>query len=170
MSSLSLTASIRVPKVNSGLANTLESERRLDQEYIINPNRALYDDYGREAAIDTITDLTWGDDPMYRIDEENEVSRPQYSYYLNVPQGLQGVGDAMDYTFQAPRYKTMQNADTLGVNRFDSLGFAPTYKINTQLRPEWNNLSPADQQNLIEQERVQRIMSRLNQSARYSNN
>jgi hypothetical protein len=168
--SLSLTSSIRVPKVNTGLAANLLSERRLDQEYIIAPNRALYDDYGRTAGIDTITDLTWGDDPLYRMDEENEVSRPQYSYYLNVPQGLQGVGSGEDYTAEAPMYKSFRNADTLGVNRFDSLGFAPTYKINTELRPEFSNLSYADQQNLVEMERVNRIMSRVNESSRYSNN
>lgn len=170
MANLSLTASIRVPKVNSGLAANLESERRIDQEYIIAPNRALYDNYGREAGIDTIKDLTWGDDPLYRMLEEDEVSRPQYSYYLNVPQGLQGVSDDMDYTSQAPRYKSMYGSDTLGVNRFDSLGFAPTYKINTQLRPQFNNLSYADQANLTEMERVNRIMSKVNESARYSNN
>src|SRR5579872_6270789 len=150
--SLSLTASIRVPKVNTGLSNTLFSERRLDQEYIINPPRPLYDDYGREASIDTVTDLTFGDDPLYRMLEEDEVSRPQYSYYLNVPQGLQGVSDAEDYTDQAPVYKSMRNADTLGVNRFDSLGFAPTYKINTRLRPEFDGLSRADQETLVEAE------------------
>jgi hypothetical protein len=168
--SLSLTASIRTPKINTGLAANLLSERRLDQSYIINPDRALYDDYGREAGIDTITDLTWGDDPLYRMDEENEVSRPQYSYYLNVPQGLQGVGSGTDYTAEAPMYKSLRNADTLGVNRYDSLGFAPTYKINTELRPEFSNLSYADQENLVEAERVNRIMSRVNESARYSNN
>lgn len=168
--SLSLTSSIRVPKVNTGLAVNLLSERRLDQSYIINPDRALYDLYGREASIDTITDLTFGDDPLYRIEEENEVSRPQYSYYLNVPQGLQGVSDGMDYTSQAPRYKSMKNADTMSGNRFDSLGFAPSYKINTELRPEFANLSYADQENLVEQERVNRIISRVNESSRYSNN
>lgn len=168
--SLSLTASIRTPKVNPGLSVNLLSERRLDQEYIINPNRALYDDYGREAGIDTITDLTWGDDPLYRMLEEDEVSRPQYSYYLNVPQGLQGVSDSEDYTSQAPRYKSMAGADTLGVDRFSSLGFAPTYKINTPLRPQFSNLSYADQRNLVEMERVNRIMSRINENARYSNN
>ena len=168
--SLSLTASIRTPKVNTGLSNNLFSERRLDQEYIINPQRALYDDYGRVAAIDTVTDLTFGDDPLYRMLEEEEVSRPQYSYYLNVPQGLQGVGDSEDYTAQAPVYKSMRNADTLGVNRFDSVGFAPTYKINSELRPEFSNLNRADQSNLVEMERVNRIMSRVNESSRYSNN
>lgn len=168
--SLSLTSSIRVPKVNTGLAANLLSERRLDQEYIVNPPRALYDDYGREAVIDTVTDLTFGDDPLYRMLEEDVISRPQYSYYLNVPQGLQGVSDGEDYTAQAPVYKSMRNADTLGVQRFDSLGFAPTYKINSELRPEFNNLSLADQANLVEQERVNRIMSRVNESSRYSNN
>lgn len=168
--SLSLTASIRTPKINTGLAANLLSERRLDQSYIINPNRALYDDYGREAGIDTIVDETWGDDPLLRMLVEDEVSRPQYSYYLNVPQGLQGVSDAEDYTSQAPRYKSLKNADTLSVNRFDSLGFAPAYKINTELRPEFNNLSYADQENLVEQERVNRIISRVNESSRYSNN
>src|SRR5271156_826650 len=120
--SLSLTSSIRVPKVNTGLAVNLLSERRLDQSYIINPDRSLYDDYGRVAGIDTIVDETWGDDPLYRMEVENEVSRPQYSYYLNVPQGLQGVSDGMDYTSQAPRYKSLRNADTMSTDRFSSLG------------------------------------------------
>jgi len=166
MSTVSLTAAIKTPKVTTGLASNLQSERSLNQNYIINPNRALYDDYVREANIDSIDALTVGYDPMYRIDVEDSL-RPQYSEYLDVPQGIQGVtADEDALVVRKDFYKG--GSDTRGVGMYTNLGFAPQYKINSTLRPAFSTLDPADQEFLVEQQMYTQKMDRVYATPRYT--
>jgi hypothetical protein len=169
MSATSLQAAIRTPKVTTGLAWNIQSERSLNPNYIINPDRALYDNYGRSSAIDTITTLTAGMDPEYRIITENEL-RPQYSAYLDVPQGLSGVSEN-EQSLIPRMYKSRANTDTLLGNtpgRYTYFGFAPTYKVDAPLRPAFSGLNPEDQSFLKEIERSQRIMDRVYATPRYA--
>jgi hypothetical protein len=164
---ISLYGSLRTPKVDAGLAVNAESVRRLDADSIISPARDLYDLYGREAELGSLDGYTYGMDPEYIITLENAIRNPQYSYYLNVPQGLQGVNqDAKTLTPQVYMNKT--EADSLGVNRFQSLGFAPTYKLTSALRPQTKNLPKQDRRFLAEQTRLERIMNRVNVAPFYS--
>lgn len=167
-SAISLYASLRTPKVDAGLASNAESVRRLDQDSIIAPAAFTYDLYGREAELGSLNGYTYGMDPEYIIELENAVRNPQYSYYLNVPQGLQGVNqDVKELTPNV--YASKAPADSLGVNRFQYLGFAPTYKLTSSLRPQLGNLSKQDKQFLADQTRLERIMNRVNVASFYSN-
>lgn len=168
MSVPSLTASVRTPKVASGLAANIQSERRLNPSYIINPSRATYDTYGRAAPLDSINALTSGFDPLYRIVTENEL-RPQYSPYLNVPEGLEGV---VENSAMRPRmYKSKAGTDTMLGNtpgRYSTYGFSPSYRVDAPLRPAFRGLSKADQDFLKEIERTSRIQNRVYATPRYS--
>jgi len=169
MSAISLTASIRTPRVDAGQASTLHSERiALDPERLVNPNRYLYDNYGRGAvAIDSLYALAPGYDPMQRIVVENAVSRPQYGYYLNVPRGMSGIGE--DEEVLIPRsYESRELSDTLGVGRYSALGYAPTYKVDGPLKPQFSSLSQEDKETLMEMERQNRIARKVYTSARYA--
>ncbi len=165
MANISLTAAIRVPKVNTGLASNADSERRINLDYIVCPRRGLYDTYGRgPVGIDSIDTLTANGchDPMYRIELENEVYRPQWGYYLNVPQGMEGgqVGGPSRYN--------LSRADTLGMYRDQFLGYDGTYKVNTPLRPQFAG-NKDDAMFYADMERMERITNRVNMSDRYAN-
>lgn len=165
--SISLYGSLRTPKVDAGLAVNALSLRRTGDE-ILNPARPLYDLYGREAEMGSLDGYTFGMDPEYQIELTEAVTRPSYSYYLNVPQGLQGVDqDVKEITPQV--YMNKSEADALGVNRYQSLGFAPEYKLTSALRPQYSSLSKENRNFLATQTRLERIMNRVNVSPYYSN-
>lgn len=169
MSVPSLQAAIRTPKVTTGLASNVQSERSLNPNYIINPDRALYDLYGRSASIDSIDAETVGMDPQYRIINENAL-RPQYGSYLDVPQGLSGVSEN-EMALVPQLYKSKSGTDTLiGANpgRYSTYGFAPTYKIDGPIRPAFAGLPSEDQVFLKETERNSRIMNRVYATPRYA--
>ena|SRR5579872_1364454 len=166
MSAFSINAAIRTPKVTTGLASNVQSERSLNPNYIIEPDRYPFDNYGRSAPWDSINTLTTGMDPEYRIEVEESL-RPQYSYYLDVPQGLSGVSEN-DQALIPSLYKSKAEADTLGVNRYSYFGFAPTYKLDTPLRPAFANLDKEDMMFLKDRERNARIMDRVYATPRYT--
>lgn len=96
--SFSITSSLRVPKVTTGLASNLQSLRALNQPDIISPQPTLIgggvsDIYGREAGYDSVFTQTEGQAPLQRMLVENLISRPGYSPYLNVPEGLEAGED-----------------------------------------------------------------------------
>jgi len=123
--SLSLSKSLRTNKVSPG-ANEVAQGIRL---FVANIGENLagqtqnVDQYGRPAPIDGA--LTFEGpgapgffSPEYRIEVEN-VQRPQYSEYLNVPMGLMSTNSEYQ---NHPRY------DTLGVNRSRAMGLDGTYQ------------------------------------------
>ncbi len=169
MSVPSLTAAIRTPKVTTGLAGNVQSERSLNPNYIVNPTRALVDIYGRSSPIDSIDTLTAGFSPEYRMETEQSL-RPVYSAYLDVPQGLEGVVENTGRN-EAKLYRTGAGSDTMFGNnpgRYDYFGFAPTYKVGGPIRPNFTSLPKEDQSFLKEEERTQQIMNRVYATPRYS--
>jgi len=167
--SISIQAAIRTPKVNTGLAANEISLRRLDDDYTIAPDRSLasgifHDDYGRIAPIDSVTSETSTMDPQYRMDVEQAVSRPNYSSYLNVPQGLWGISGGGNYNVSD--YSNTSEKDTMGVQRYSSLGFAKTYKVVSAPRNIYSSQVPGE---FIESEQRDRRMSRKNAGVYYAN-
>lgn len=155
MANISLTGSLRTPKVTTGLAVNLQSMRQLYPSEIINPNRNLYDTYGRPSAIDSMMTQTAGTNPQYRVLTENML-RPQYSYYLNLPEGLD----------QTPARMQSQERDTLGVQRDQAFNMNPAYKIVGPPKMSVSS-SQGDNSFLRSVEEVNRISNRKNMTTRY---
>ncbi len=164
---ISLYAALRTPRVDTGLAANAQSVQRLEQDSIIAPARFPYDLYGREAVISSLNGYTYGMDPLQQIVQENAIRNPQYGYYLNVPQGIQGVGQDTK-TLTPKLFMDSQEKDTLGVNRYQYFGFSPTYKLDSEMRPQYSNMNKQDRDFLAEQTRLERIMNRTNVSPYYS--
>lgn len=147
MSEVSLKA-IRIPRVTSGLAPNAQSERTFNQNYIINPNRDLSDNYGRPAGIDSLDALTVGHDPLYRIEAENLVYRPNIHPYLDMESGLAGGF----------------GRDTLGVRRDESFGLQGHYAVgpnrnlsNAQKGSNYDaSYADQDRMNLIERTKFEK--------------
>lgn len=100
--SFSLSSALRVPKVTSGLTPQLQSLRSLESQNIYSPQPTMIqgqvsDTYGRASPYNSVMTQTVGQNPLQRILVENLVSRPEYSTYLNVPEGLSGGEDYVEY-------------------------------------------------------------------------
>jgi hypothetical protein len=110
---ISLYSTIRTPHVNAGAAPMLQSAR-IFSDWRVCPQRSNISDSGViGVARDSINTLTAGcNSAMSRVTVENSL-RPRYSSYLNVDQGLAGVGyddslQTTDFANQnAPYYDTM---------------------------------------------------------------
>ena len=119
----SIQNSMTINKVNTGAAPNAFSSRRQDPILSNRIHRMPVDTYGRVVNYSTLTtDRPGGTtDPMPIIDNENEVSRPQYSTYLNVAEGLDGgyVGMGYDTMLQGSylsRKTAYQEAPQVHVN------------------------------------------------------
>lgn len=98
--SFSISSAVRVPKVTTGIVNQLQSLRSLQSEDIYSPQPVqiqgmVSDTYGRAAPYNSVVTQTVGQNPLQRMLPENLVARPEYSTYLNVPEGMAG-GDQYD--------------------------------------------------------------------------
>ncbi len=166
--SISLTGALRTPKVTTGLAPNLQSMRQLYPSEIINQNRDLYDIYGRPSRIDSINSRTSGTDPLYDIENGNRL-RPQYSYYLNLPEALDQTPS--DNTQMPSRMQSLAR-DTMGVQRDQAFNMNPAYRIvgPPRMTPRFTAAGPQGQSDLgflrsIEQQ--SRIANRVNMQTRY---
>lgn len=111
--SLSLQSSLRTSKVSSDIGNVAQSFRL----FVSNPTCEIpkynVDMYNRPVSIMGGNQFEGNGAPgcvssLYRIEVENNIVRPQYSQYLNLPQGL-----AMTMN----EYPNAPHRDLLGVNR-----------------------------------------------------
>ena len=137
--SISITGSLRIPKVTSGLAPNSQSTRYLNQPDIISPQPTLIgggvsDIYGRESPYDSVTTQTYGQNPLQRMLPEALVSRPEYSTFLNVPNGL----DAGEDYDQRDRGANFGSYDTLtgrvNTGRNNAFGqYAGVYEFNPNM-------------------------------------
>lgn len=160
MANISLTGSLRTPKVTTGLAANLQSMRSLYPSEIINPDRNLYETYGRPGPIDSMVTQTVGTSASYRVNVENTL-RPQYSYYLNLPEGID------QNSSMSSRMQSLER-DTLGVQRDQAFNMNPAYKV---VGPPRGNIKVSvpnsDMSFLSSVEEVNRISNRGNMTTRY---
>ena len=118
MSSISLTKALRTPKVSNDPGNVAFTVSNLfDENNKCAIPQLLIDSYGRPTSIDGGLPFLGNGAPacstaLYRISTENML-RPQYSEYLNVPQGMQLTQN---------EYVGRSYYDTLGVNRDRAFG------------------------------------------------
>jgi hypothetical protein len=83
MSSLSLEASIKTNKVNTGLAHTLHSQKYMDPKHMSCPIHTGLDTAGRKVHSDSFNTKTAGcHSPMDRVSIENDVTRPSYTQMI----------------------------------------------------------------------------------------
>lgn len=141
--SFSLQSALRTPKVTSGLTPQLQSLRELDSDVVYSPQPTMIqglvsDTYGRAAPYNSVVTQTVGQDPLQRILVENLVTRPEYSTYLNVPEGMAGGEDYSSYgqknegaNFAA--YDTMTGRKNTGRN--NAFGqYAGIYEFNPKMQ------------------------------------
>ena len=121
MAEVSITSALRVPKVYSGYAENVATERFQDHAFSVCPQWTGQDNLGREVPYFSENNLAAGcHDPSARMDIENDL-RPSYHPYLNVQDGISG-----DTTSSFGGY------DTLGVRRDESFRFPSSGNGQTQ--------------------------------------
>lgn len=140
--SFSLQSALRTPKVTSGLTPQLQSLRSLEFDNTYSPQPVeiqgmVSDTYGRASPYNSVMTQTVGQNPLQRILVENTVVRPEYSTYLNVPEGMSG-GD--DYQLNGQKdegsnwaaYDTMTGRKNTGRN--NAFGqYAGVYEFNPSM-------------------------------------
>jgi hypothetical protein len=101
MSSISLEASIRTCKVDTGWANKIESDRFLNPNLMVCPVWNGFDSAGRSVAPDSFTTKRAGcNSAEDRVVVEN-AQRPQYMEYITLDaMGFQGDIYKYDQNFQ----------------------------------------------------------------------
>jgi len=140
MSTISLNKSLRTTKVTPGPGEYADTFRRFtsaNNACFIKPQLVAADGRNVDSLYGGLSHLYGlggcGESlSEYRISVEN-VLRPQYSNYLNVPLGL--METVSEYP-NKPRY------DAMGVNRGRALGLEPTYQslqIPTEQQYNANN-------------------------------
>lgn len=92
MASISLEASLRTCKVDTGWANKVESDRFLNPNQMVCPIWLGRDSAGRQVCPDSFVSKTAGcNSPEDRVVVENNVSRPQYMEYITLnANGIRG--------------------------------------------------------------------------------
>lgn len=91
MSSISLEASLRTCKVDTGWANKVESDRFLNPSLMVCPTWNGRDLTGRQVCPDSFYTKRAGcNSATDRVVVENNVSRPQYMEYINL--NAAGIG------------------------------------------------------------------------------
>lgn len=92
MSAISLNASLRTCKVDTGYANKVQSDRFLNPSLMLCPTWSGVDTTGRQICPDSYNTKNAGcNSAEDRIYVENSVSRPQYMEYINLSaNGIQG--------------------------------------------------------------------------------
>ena len=117
MASISLEASLRTCKVDTGWANKVESDRFLNPNHMVCPIWQGRDNAGRQVCPDSFVTKTAGcNSPEDRVIVENNVSRPQYMEYINLnANGVQGniYGNTMGYQQTGVRDQMLDNTDNL---------------------------------------------------------
>jgi hypothetical protein len=137
---LSLNKSLRTNKVALDPGNVAQSFRLFVSNPTADIPNYLVDIYGRPAAIDAGlqfegTQASGIISPLYRIEVENNISRPQYNEYLNVPQGLM---------MTQSEYPNRPLTDMLGVNRDRAFMMDGTYATMPYPTKATNPNSDAD--------------------------
>lgn len=122
--SISLTKSLKTSKVAVDPGNVAQGHRLFVSNPTCNIPTYLVDTYGRNANITAGLQFEGVGAPgcvssQYRIQVENNNSRPQYSQYLNVPQGLMAT---------VSEYPNQPSKDMLGVYRDKSFGLDGVYQ------------------------------------------
>lgn len=127
MSAISLNKSLRTVKVSNDPGNYAQGFRLFDASAC--PNYTNVDQFGRPGInvnsgypqLNTsLGNFGVCYSPLYLITNENVVSRPQYSTYLNVPEGLQ---------LTQSQYRNVPHNDLLGVDRDRAFGLDGTYAV-----------------------------------------
>ena len=107
--SISLEASLRTCKVDTGWASKVQSDRFLNPSLMVCPTWNGYDSAGRPVAADSFMTKRAGcNSAMDRVSVENNVSRPQYIEYINlnaagIDGDIYGPGPASGNAIQARR-------------------------------------------------------------------
>lgn len=113
MASISLEASLRTCKVDTGWANKVESDRFLNPNLMVCPIWNGRDTSGRQVCPDSFMTKRAGcNSPEDRVVVENNVSRPQYMEYINLnANGVQGdiYGNTMGYQETGVRDQMLDN-------------------------------------------------------------
>lgn len=117
MASISLEASLRTCKVDTGWANKVESDRFLNPNLMVCPIWLGRDNAGRQVCPDSFVTKTAGcNSPEDRVVVENNVTRPQYMEYINLnANGVQGniYGNTMGYQQTGVRDQMLDNTGNL---------------------------------------------------------
>lgn len=142
MSTVSFQKSLRTTKVTGDSGAFAQHYRVFDPEYQIAPSRYLVDQYNRPAPISSLQTLstdTSAFSPLYMIETQNFLN-PQYSAYLNVPQGLNALQS---------NYQSNQTWDTLSGSavggRGRAFGYEGTYQMAAPPPPGPNSGVAIDQ-------------------------
>ena len=155
MSLVSISKSLRIPKVSTQFAPNAESERFQDPRYSICPAWNHQDNLGREVSYFSFDSLTAGcNDPSQRITIENWL-RPSYHPYLNA-QGIEE--DDISYSYAS----SFANHDTMNVRRDESFKQYGQYQLGGPVHPLDKPMSNAATafEATRERERVARALQR----------
>ena len=115
MASISLEASLRTCKVDSGWANKVESDRFLNPNNMVCPIWNGVDTAGRPVCPDSFMTKRAGcNSATDRVVVENNVSRPQYMEYINLnANGVSGeiYGNTMGHRETGNRNHMLNNVE-----------------------------------------------------------
>jgi hypothetical protein len=119
---LSLSKSLRTNKVANDPGNVAGTFRLFVSNPTADIPTYLIDQYGRPASIYSALKFEGHGapasiSPEYRIQVEN-LQRPQYSSYLNVPQGIMMTNS---------EYQSRPHVDLMGMNRNRAFGYDGVY-------------------------------------------
>lgn len=113
--SISLEASLRTCKVDTGWANKVESDRFLNPNLMVCPIWNGVDTAGRAVCPDSFMTKRAGcNSAADRVVVENNVSRPQYMEYINLnANGVAGqiYGNTMGYRETGSRNNMLNNVE-----------------------------------------------------------
>ena len=113
MASISLEASIRTSKVNTGFASKMQSDRFLNPNNLVCPTWSGFDSAGRSAPVDSYYTKREGcNSANDRVDVENN-QRPQYLEYITLNAG--GISGSI-YNKTVPTSSEIARADISRVN------------------------------------------------------
>lgn len=154
MNTMSISASIRVPRVSASLAPNQYTSVRQDAANANCIAPTEFDENGRE--VDLYTKNTFSEmcpsSPLYRINVENAM-RPDYAIYLNAD-GIQGPIDRDDLSIQTEKDRrfatTSGSYDTRSVPRELSRGRGFDYNYSFQL-PVQSDDDPAGNMRILQQ-------------------
>lgn len=130
---VSLNKSLRTAKVTPDPGSVAQGFRLFDVNMQCEIPQYMIDEYGRPASMDAGLAFLGNGAPgcyssEYRIDVEN-ILRPQYYYYLDVPQGIMKGGFS--------EYQNRPHNDLMGMNRDRAFGYDGMYTAGSY--PQCNN-------------------------------
>jgi hypothetical protein len=172
MSQLSISSSLRIPKVSTYLAGHADSERILDNRFNVCPVTNLQDVYGRDVSANSLNILSapgcFSADA--RIAVENVVSRPSYHHYLAIgaldedAADLYGFDPNTDHQFGTCR--SGQDPMLGHMGRPEAFGMYGTVSLDTA-QVNGKPSAHGDFEAGMERERVQRAFRRKHNFDRY---